>query len=128
MLQFCRNFIQEMLNAFLSRCYVNTIIIPHDLARFLTIFIYLKKIVHTWWSHLSKDFGGTVNTVSTYLHMVGTFNVGGHNRRRSEILFFPYHKFGYKTRSRLTTVAYDHTTMNTPVLVWSRKLSIVGPG
>ena len=24
--------------------------------------------------------------------------------------------------------AYDHTTMNTPVLVWSRKLSIVGPG
>ena len=25
-------------------------------------------------------------------------------------------------------VAYDHTTMNTPVLVWSRKLSIVGPG
>ena len=25
-------------------------------------------------------------------------------------------------------IAYDHTTMNTPVLVWSRKLSIVGPG
>ena len=24
--------------------------------------------------------------------------------------------------------AYDHTTMNTPVLVWSRKSSIVGPG
>ena len=25
-------------------------------------------------------------------------------------------------------IAYDHTMMNTPVLVWSRKLSIIGPG
>ena len=30
-------------------------------------------------------------------------------------------------RWNLHLIAYDHTTMNTPVLVWSRKLSIVGP-
>ena len=39
---------------------------------------------------------------------------------------------GYYLSHKLNKIhlhyAYDHTTMNTPVLVWSRKLSIVGPG
>ena len=38
------------------------------------------------------------------------------------------HTDAYKYACELQSDVYDHTTMNTPVLVRSRKLSIVGPG
>ena len=47
---------------------------------------------------------------------------------RGNLTIFAYHRSPCESLWNLQLIAYDHTTMNTPVLVWSRKLSIVGPG